>query len=159
MPILRPIISGINFQKLEQTTVMPELDENNIAGFNLYSCNDEEIEIKNEEEITIGTGVAIPLLNKFNTAIVMTSGYILDNGLIVNKINSNNETEEYKVKVLNLTGKIKTIPYGARLCKIVFYPKFEPRMTEVDVLNDLKDEHNFIDEEVTEEINNKEEVE
>lgn len=64
----------VNIQKIDKNAKLPERMTEHAAGYDLYSCNEENIVIRSGEVILIPTGIAISLPAGYEAQIRPRSG-------------------------------------------------------------------------------------
>mgnify|MGYP002527682109 CR=1 FL=1 len=71
----------MNFKKLNENAVTPTRGSAKAAGWDLYSCIDEDIWIQPHETVKIGTGIAVAIPDGYYGAIYARSGLATKQGL------------------------------------------------------------------------------
>ena len=71
----------MNFKKLNEKAVTPTRGSTKAAGWDLYSCIDEDIWIQPHETVKIGTGIAVAIPDGYYGAIYARSGLATKQGL------------------------------------------------------------------------------
>ena len=73
----------IKFKKLNKNAVVPILGTANSAGYDLFACIDNDINISPNDIALIPTGIAIEIPNGYSGMVCSRSGLTLKNGIHV----------------------------------------------------------------------------
>lgn len=71
----------VKIKKLNKQAVIPKCGSQYSAGYDLYACTNEPIEIYPHGTIKIGTGIAVEIPNAFWLGIFARSGLATKQGL------------------------------------------------------------------------------
>lgn len=124
-------------KKLREGAKIPTRGSEKAAGWDLYSCTEDEIMIVPGGMVKIGTGIAITPPAGYFGAIFARSGMATKQGLRpANCVGACDEdyTGEYIVALYNDSDEVQYIPSGTRIAQLVFLPYIDVAYEEVDDL-------------------------
>ena len=127
----------VKIKKLNPNAHIPTAGSDKAAGYDLYACIEEAIEIQPQKMAKIGTGIAITPPEGYFGAIFARSGLSTKRGLRpANCVGACDEdyTGEYIVVLYNDSNIIQTIEPGERIAQLIFLPYVSVNMIEVDEL-------------------------
>lgn len=131
----------IKVKKLNMNATMPTKGSPYSAGYDLYACIDEQIEIRPHETVKIGTGLAIELPDGYFGAIFARSGLATKQGLApANKtgVIDQDYRGEYIVALHNHTNECQIIVPNERIAQLVIIPYLSATLCEVDDLSETE---------------------
>ena len=132
---------NIKIKKLNPNAHFPTKGSDKAAGYDLYACIEEAIEIQPQKMAKIGTGIAITPPEGYFGAIFARSGLSTKRGLRpANCVGACDEdyTGEYIVVLYNDSNIIQTVEPGERIAQLVFLPYISVNMIEVDELEETE---------------------
>ncbi len=110
---------------LREGAHLPTRGSDKAAGFDLYSCTEDDIQIAPGGMVKVGTGLAITPPEGYFGAIFARSGMATKQGLRpANCVGVCDEdyTGEYIVALYNDSDEVQHIPSGTRIAQLVFLP-------------------------------------
>lgn len=125
------------FVKLKEDAVVPTAGSEKAAGYDLYACIPEAVEIAPHKTIKIGTGLAITPPEGYFGAIFARSGLATKQGLApANKIGVCDEdyTGEYIIALHNHSEETRVVNPKDRIAQLVFLPYVTVNFVEVEAL-------------------------
>lgn len=128
-------------KKLNSKAIIPTKGTMHSAGFDLYACLDEEIEISPNTTVKIPTGIAIQLLEGTFGGIYARSGLATKQGLAPsNKVGivDSDYRGEVIVALHNHSGENRTVKHGDRVAQLIIQKYETTELLEVDELEDTK---------------------
>ena len=131
----------VKIKKLNPNAHIPTKGSDKAAGYDLYACIEEAIEIQPQKMAKIGTGIAITPPEGYFGAIFARSGLSTKRGLRpANCVGACDEdyTGEYIVVLYNDSNLVQTIEPGERIAQLVFLPYISVNMIEVDELEETE---------------------
>lgn len=131
----------VKIKKLNPNAHFPTKGSDKAAGYDLYACIEEAIEIQPQKMAKIGTGIAITPPEGYFGAIFARSGLSTKRGLRpANCVGACDEdyTGEYIVVLYNDSNITQTIEPGERIAQLIFLPYISVNMIEVDELEETK---------------------
>ena len=131
----------VKIKKLNPNAHIPTAGSDKAAGYDLYACIEEAIEIQPQKMAKIGTGIAITPPEGYFGAIFARSGLSTKRGLRpANCVGACDEdyTGEYIVVLYNDSNLVQTIEPGERIAQLVFLPYISVNMIEVDELEETE---------------------
>ena len=131
----------VKIKKLNPNAHIPTAGSDKAAGYDLYACIEEAIEIQPQKMAKIGTGIAITPPEGYFGAIFARSGLSTKRGLRpANCVGACDEdyTGEYIVVLYNDSNTIQTVEPGERIAQLVFLPYISVNMIEVDELEETE---------------------
>lgn len=132
---------NIKIKKLNPNAHFPTKGSDKAAGYDLYACIEEAIEIQPQKMAKIGTGIAITPPEGYFGAIFARSGLSTKRGLRpANCVGACDEdyTGEYIVVLYNDSNIIQTVEPGERIAQLIFLPYISVNMIEVDELEETE---------------------
>ncbi len=129
----------VNVKKLKNNAVLPTYGSVFAAGADLYACNEEEILIKPNETVMIGTGLAMEIPEGYAGLVYARSGLASKRGLApANKVGviDADYRGEIIVALHNHTNAEQTVAAGERIAQLVIAPVMQVDFTEAEELND-----------------------
>lgn len=130
--------ANIKFAKTRPDAIVPTKGSAYAAGYDLYACTMDTIEIPPHATVKVGTGLSIQPPNGYFGAIFARSGLATKNGLRpANCVGVCDEdyTGEYIVALHNDTDEIQIVQHGNRIAQLVFIPYIDVNFEEVDMLD------------------------
>lgn len=131
----------INYKKLNPNAKTPTRGSKYAAGYDLYSCLDNDVEIKPHQTVKIGTGLSFELPNGTFAGIFARSGLATKEGLRpanCTGICDSDYRGEYIVALHNDSENVRLIHNGDRIAQMILLPYIEMEFNEVDELTDTE---------------------
>ena len=133
-----PIIST-KVKKLSPNAIIPTRGSSDAAGYDLYACLDEPIEIYPHGTIKVSTGIAVEIPPSFWLGIFARSGLATKQGL--RPANCTGVVDaDYRGPIIvalhNDTDEIQVVEPNDRIGQAILLPKYEMTWEEVDQLNE-----------------------
>ena len=131
----------VKIKKLNPNAHFPTKGSDKAAGYDLYACIEEAIEIQPQKMAKIGTGIAITPPEGYFGAIFARSGLATKRGLRPTNcvgVCDEDYTGEYIVGLYNDSNLVQTIEPGERIAQLIFLPYISVNMIEVDELKETK---------------------
>ena len=128
---------NINYIKLKQNAIIPTRATELSAGYDLYACIEQSIEIPPYKTVKIGTGLAITPPKCCFGAIFARSGLACNKGLRpanCTGVVDGDYTGEYIVALYNDSNETRTIEPNDRIAQLVFIPFIHGDFVEVENL-------------------------
>lgn len=130
---------NINIKKLNTNAIIPTRGSEYAAGYDLYACSEDVIDIAPHSTVKIGTGLAIEIPHGYFGAIFARSGLATKRGLRpANCVGACDEDYrgEYIVALHNDTNEWMSIEPHERIAQLIVLPYLAVEFTEVDELSD-----------------------
>lgn len=124
---------------LREGAQIPTRGSDKAAGWDIYSCSDNDIRIAPGTMVKVPTGIAITPPVGYFGAIFARSGLSTKQGLRpANCVGVCDEdyTGEYIVALYNDSDEVQYIPSGTRIAQLVFMPYKDIVFLEVDELRE-----------------------
>ena len=115
----------IKYTKLKDTAIIPTRGSEKAAGYDLYACLEQEVEIQPHSTCLIGTGLSFELPDNTFAAIFARSGLATKSGLApANKVGvcDSDYRGEYKIALHNHSNTPVTVHNGDRIAQMVVMP-------------------------------------
>ena len=115
----------IKYTKLKDTAIIPTRGSEKAAGYDLYACLEQEVEIQPHSTCVIGTGLSFELPDNTFAAIFARSGLATKSGLApANKVGvcDSDYRGEYKIALHNHSNTPVTVHNGDRIAQMVVMP-------------------------------------
>ena len=131
----------VKIKKLNPNVHFPTKGSDKAAGYDLYACIEETIEIQPQKMVKIGTGIAVTPPEGYFGAIFARSGLATKRGLRPTNcvgVCDEDYTGEYIVGLYNDSNTIQTIDPGERIAQLVFLPYINVNMIEVNELEETE---------------------
>ena len=131
----------VKIKKLNPNAHIPTAGSDKAAGYDLYACIEEAIEIQPQKMAKIGTGIAITPPEGYFGAIFARSGLATKRGLRPTNcvgVCDEDYTGEYIVGLYNDSDAIQTVEPGERIAQLVFLPYISVNMIKVDELEETE---------------------
>lgn len=128
----------VKIKKLKPDAVLPTNGSTDAAGYDLYACVDEPVEIYPHETIKIGTGIAVQFPNSFWMGIFARSGLATKQGLRPANCTGVIDADyrgQIVVALHNDTNEIQTIQSKDRIGQAILIPRYEMAIQEVEELS------------------------
>ena len=128
----------VKFKKLNENAIIPTQGSKYAAGYDLYACTEQPIDIAPHSTVKIGTGLAIQPPALCFGAIFARSGLATKRGLRpANCVGVCDEDYigEYIVALHNDTDEFMTVEPNERIAQLVFMPYIPVEFEEVDELS------------------------
>ena len=128
----------IKIKRLNNNAIIPTRGSEKSAGYDIYACWDNEIVIKHQETVKIGTGIAIQPPEGYFGAIFARSGLVIKNSLRPSNcvgVCDQDYTGEYIVALHNDDDeRSQVIKNGDRIAQLIFLPYTDVEFCEVNKL-------------------------
>ena len=131
----------VKIKKLNQNAVIPTRGSNQAAGYDLYACIKNPINVPSHSTEKIGTGLAIEIPEGYFGGIFARSGLSTKQGLRpANCVGccDSDYRGEYIVALHNDTNEDKIINPGERIAQLVVMPYLAINFKEVEELTDTE---------------------
>ena len=115
----------IKYTKLKDTAIIPTRGSEKAAGYDLYACLENEVEIQPHSTCVIGTGLSFDLPDNTFAAIFARSGLATKSGLApANKVGvcDSDYRGEYKIALHNHSNTSAIVHNGDRIAQMVVMP-------------------------------------
>ena len=115
----------IKYTKLKENAIVPTRGSEKAAGYDLYACLENEVEIQPHSTCLIGTGLSFELPDDTFAAIFARSGLATKSGLApANKVGvcDSDYRGEYKIALHNHSNTPATVHNGDRIAQMVVMP-------------------------------------
>ena len=115
----------IKYTKLKDTAIIPTRGSEKAAGYDLYACLENEVEIQPHSTCLIGTGLSFELPDNTFAAIFARSGLATKSGLApANKVGvcDSDYRGEYKIALHNHSNTPAIVHNGDRIAQMVVMP-------------------------------------
>lgn len=129
----------INIKKLNKNAIIPNRGSEFSAGYDLYACLEEPINIKSNQTVKIPTGLAMEIPVGYAGMIFARSGLSTKKGLApANKVGvcDSDYRGEYIVALHNHSNNDVVVSPGERVAQLVIIPFLSVDFVETDKLND-----------------------
>ena len=129
----------VNIKKLNKNAIIPNRGSEFSAGYDLYACLEEPINIKSNQTVKIPTGLAIEIPVGYAGMIFARSGLSTKKGLApANKVGvcDSDYRGEYIVALHNHSDNDVVVNPGERIAQLVVIPFLSVDFVETDELND-----------------------
>ncbi len=129
----------INIKKLSKNAIIPSRGSEFSAGYDLYACLEEPINIKANQTVKIPTGLAMEIPVGYAGMIFARSGLSTKKGLApANKVGvcDSDYRGEYIVALHNHSNNDAVVNPGERIAQLVIIPFLSVDFVETDKLND-----------------------
>ncbi len=129
----------IDMKKLNNRALLPTRGSEQAAGWDLYSNNEEAIDVEAHATVMIGTGLSMAIPDGYFGAVYARSGLATKQGLrpanCVGVIDSDYRGELI-VSLHNDTNEMKTINPNERIAQLVVMPYLAVEFDEKDNLDE-----------------------
>ena len=115
----------IKYTKLKENAIIPTRGSEKAAGYDLYACLENEVEIQPHSTCVIGTGLSFELPDDTFAAIFARSGLATKSGLApANKVGvcDSDYRGEYKIALHNHSNTSAIVHNGDRIAQMVVMP-------------------------------------
>jgi len=131
----------IEIKKLQEQAKMPERGSSSAAGYDLFACLEQDIEILPHETAMIGTGLAVAIPDGYFGGIFARSGLSAKEGLRPANCTGVVDADyrgEVKVALHNDSEVVRKITVGEKIAQLVVLPFLAVEFQEVDVLSETQ---------------------
>ena len=132
---------SIKIKRLNKNAIIPTKGSVGSAGFDLYACINEKVEIPAGKTVKIGTGLAIAIPQGFFGAIFARSGLATKKGLRPANcvgVGDSDYRGEYIVALHNDSDITQIVEPGERIAQLLILAYGEALFEEVDSLDDTE---------------------
>jgi dUTP pyrophosphatase len=132
---------NIQVKKLKDNAQLPTRGSAYAAGYDLYACLDEAIEIRAGETVKVGTGLSIAVPEGYFGAIFARSGLAAKEGLRPANcvgVADSDYRGEYIVALHNDSASHRTVTPGERIAQLVIMPFLSVTFNEVESLGETE---------------------
>lgn len=129
----------VNIKKLNKNAIIPTKGSEFSAGYDLYACLEEPVNIKANKTVKIPTGLAMEIPVGYAGMIFARSGLSTKKGLApANKVGvcDSDYRGEYIVALHNHSDEDVIVNPGERIAQLVIIPFLSADFIETDKLND-----------------------
>ncbi len=130
---------NIQVKKLNDNAQLPTKGSAYAAGYDLYACLDEAIEIASGETVKVGTGLSIAVPEGYFGAIFARSGLAAKEGLRPANcvgVADSDYRGEYIVALHNDSSVTRTVTPGERIAQLVIMPFLSVTFEEAQTLDE-----------------------
>ena len=127
----------MNIKKLNENAKTPMYGTEFAAGFDLYACLDNDVEIKPHETVLIKTGLAMEIPTGYVGLIYARSGLALKKGLApANKVAviDSDYRGDVMIALHNHSNETRTVEKNERIAQMVITPYLKVEFNEVEEL-------------------------
>lgn len=131
----------VKVKKLDENAKIPTRGSLNSAGYDLYACLKEDVEIRPGNTVKIKTGIAIELPTSYVGLIFARSGLSIEKNLApANKVGvcDSDYRGEYIVALRNGGDISYFVKNGDRIAQLVVVPVLSLKFKEVESLSETK---------------------
>ena len=131
----------IHYKKLNPGATAPTRGSAGAAGYDLYACLDEEIQILPHQTVMVGTGLAIAVPDGYFGGVFARSGLSTKQGLRPANcvgVCDSDYRGEYVVALHNDSEETRVVKPGNRIAQLVILPYLAAEFTEVENLNETE---------------------
>ena len=131
----------IKLKKLNKDAVIPTRGSVYSAGYDLYACLENNVEIKPGETVKVPTGIAIEIPNGYVGLIFARSGIAIKKNLApANKVGvcDSDYRGEYLVALKNGGSQTQIVKNKDRIAQLVIVPILDVSFKEVESLTETK---------------------
>ena len=132
---------NIQVKKLKDNAQLPTRGSAYAAGYDLYACLDEAIEIKAGETVKVGTGLSIAVPEGYFGAIFARSGLAAKEGLRPANcvgVADSDYRGEYIVALHNDSNVTRTVTPNERIAQLVIMPFLSVTFEEAQELDETE---------------------
>lgn len=132
---------NVKIKKLNDNAIIPTRGSEQSAGYDLYACIDEPIQIIPHDTVIIGTGLSIELPENTFGGIFPRSGIATSKGLApANKVGvcDSDYRGEYKVALHNHSDRTECINPNERIAQLIVIPYINISFEETNILSDTE---------------------
>ena len=132
---------NIQVKKLNDHAQLPTRGSAYAAGYDLYACLDEAIEIKAGETVKVGTGLSIAVPEGYFGAIFARSGLAAKEGLRPANcvgVADSDYRGEYIVALHNDSNVTRTVTPNERIAQLVIMPFLSVTFEEAQELDETE---------------------
>lgn len=123
--------------KLKGNAILPTRGSELAAGYDLYACLDEPLEIRARSTCLVHTGIALRVPSNHYGRIAPRSGLAYRHSLDVGAgVVDEDYSGEIGVVIFNLSDKTYVVQHGDRIAQLIVTPYSSPEINEVDSLKD-----------------------
>jgi dUTP pyrophosphatase len=129
---------NIKIKKLKDNAIIPTRGSEYAAGYDLYACIDENVNIGAGETVKIGTGLSVAIPDGYFGAIFARSGLATKEGLRpANAVGvcDSDYRGEYIIALHNDSRAMRIIEPGERIAQLVVMPYLAVDFIESDSLD------------------------
>lgn len=131
----------INYKKLNPNAKTPTRGSEYAAGYDLYACIDDTVEINPHQTVKIGTGLSFELPNGTFAGIFARSGLATKEGLRPANccgVCDSDYRGEYIVALHNDSEDVRYVHDGDRIAQMILLPYIEMGFNEIDNLTETE---------------------
>lgn len=133
------MIETVKMKKLRENAIAPSHGSQYAAGYDLYSCLDNDVVIEPGKTVLIPTGWAMSIPKDKVVYIYARSGLACKQGLrLANSVGviDADYRGEYMVALHNDSNESRTIKHGERIAQMVLAPYYLMNFMQVDDLDE-----------------------
>ena len=131
----------IEIKKLQEEAKMPERGSVSAAGYDLFACIPEEVEIPPHKTVMIGTGLAAAIPEGYFGGIFARSGLSSKEGLRPANCTGVVDADyrgEIKVALHNDSEEVRKVIVGEKIAQLVVLPFLSVEFDEVETLTETE---------------------
>ena len=125
------------FKKCREGAQIPTKGSEHAAGYDLYACLSQDVEIMPRETAVIPTGLCLELPSGYAGFVYARSGLATKKGLApANKVGvcDSDYRGEYLVALYNQSGEVVTVKNGERIAQLVIAPYLDVEFVQEENL-------------------------
>ena len=118
-------MTTVKFVKIKKKANPPEKKAKEAAGFDVYACLDESVDIHPMERKIIPTGLTLEIPKGYHISVRPRSGLAFHHGITLPNAPGTIDQDyrgELSILMINLGGKIYTIQHGDRIAQLLLEP-------------------------------------
>lgn len=132
---------NVNVKILDDRAVIPTRGSEESAGYDLYACMRNTIQIAPHETVKIPTGFAVEMKKGTVALLYSRSGLATKKGLVVCQgtgVIDSDYRGEWIVPLHNDTNEVQTVSPRERIAQVIFNDFIETKFIEVEELSDTE---------------------
>ena len=134
-------MAQVQVKKLNSRATVPTRGSAFSAGYDLYACLEQDVEIPPHATLKIGTGLALALPEGTFGAVFARSGLASREGLRPANcvgVCDSDYRGEYLVPLHNDSDETRTIRHGDRIAQLILLPFLPMDFTQADTLDETE---------------------
>ena len=134
-------MAQVQVKKLDKRAILPVAGSRFAAGYDLYACLAQDVEIPPHETVVIPTGLSLALPEGTFGAVFARSGRAAKEGLRPANcvgVCDSDYRGEYVVALHNDSGVPRVVCHGERIAQLVLLPFLPMEFAEVDALDETE---------------------
>ncbi len=134
-------MARVQVKKLDERAILPSAGSRCAAGYDLYACMDDAVEVPAHATVKIGTGLSFALPDGTFGAVFARSGLAAKEGLRPANcvgVCDSDYRGEYIVALHNDSDAARIVQPGERIAQLVLLPYLPMEFEEVDALSETE---------------------